>query len=112
MKKYIIVQLEVEGIHFWREAPDEVYYLRNSHRHNFFIRLCIEVKHNNRDKEFIMVKHSVKDYLENRYLTPKKSLYFDSKSCEDLAEELLKEFGAKWVEVYEDKENGARIEND
>ena len=39
-----------------------------------------------------------------------RTLEFGSQSCEMLAKEILIRFDAEWVEVWEDEENGARVD--
>ena len=37
MTQYVICALQMEGFHCWPEADGELAYLKNSHRHIFFI---------------------------------------------------------------------------
>lgn len=120
----VVMQLRVDGVHRFPDAPAEVNFLSFLHRHEFHIRVEVEVFHNDRDIEIIMAKHEMQKYFEDHY--PKfahesKTINFDTKSCEDLAEELIMflkgyfageadEFGrarVMSVEVLEDGENGA-----
>ena len=39
-----------------------------------------------------------------------RTLEFGPMSCEMLAREILNRFDCEWVEVWEDQENGARVE--
>ena len=62
MKTRIIVNLEVEGIHRWKDAKaklPEVAYLANYHRHLFKIQVVMGVEDLDREIEFIDFKHSV-----------------------------------------------------
>jgi len=111
LKRYIWITFKKEGIHKYPDAPEEVKFLRYPHRHIFHFKVKIEVEHNNRDIEFIMLKRE----LENLYDPGKLEL--DYKSCEMLAEEildyLLQNYSSKRsmsVEVSEDGENGAVLE--
>lgn len=110
MKK-IVIKLQVEGIHCWPECPiSEVSYLKNPHRHMFYIRIEKEVEHNDRDVEIIDFKHIVTMYLDEVYYSNEYDcLDFKTMSCEDIAEHLLNRFKAHSVEVLEDNENGAII---
>lgn len=104
MKKEIIINLQVEGLHHWPECDiDEVWFLKNKHRHIFYITLIKEVGHNDRDIEIIKLKREIKQYLGV------EPINFGRKSCEDIAEDLLTQFNANTVIVLEDNENGARI---
>lgn len=109
MTKYIVVKLVVEGIHCWPECPiEEVKFLREPHRHLFHIRASKEVSHNDRDIEIIKLKRDIRAYLWETY-GDGRQCQFDRMSCEDLAEEILKEFNCEVVEVLEDNENGAIV---
>lgn len=103
------VKLEVEGLHRWEECPiEEVSYLRNDHRHIFGVIAHKLITHDKRDIEFIQLKHSIEQYLRNKYWNDTfKCLYFANKSCEVIARELILEFKLSYCEVNEDWENGA-----
>lgn len=95
-----------EAIHNWPECPfEEVSYLRDPHRHIFYIKAYKQVNHDDRDVEFIMLKHDISFYLRQTY--PAKQL--GATSCEMLALKLVKEFDLSKCEVSEDNENGAIV---
>ena len=106
----VVIKTEFEGVHCYPEAPEEVDYLRYRHRHMFKVELEIEVFHDDRELEFIIVKHRVMEAFE-------KELH--NKSCEMIAKEI--QLWAKQmfphkgkprrvnVGVFEDGENGARV---
>lgn len=95
-----------EGIHCWPECPfEEVKYLRDPHRHLFYIKAYKTVHHDDRDVEFIMLKHQIENYMHATY--PGGQL--GRKSCEMLAEELIRKFDLVACDVSEDNENGAYI---
>jgi hypothetical protein len=116
MKTYVIVRLQVDGTHNFPAAKKlfpEVGFLADMHRHLFHIEAKVEVFHDNRDKEFIMLKRDIEDYLEKKYYRPvERTHYFGPMSCEMIAREILDEFNCKSVKVWEDLENGAEIERD
>lgn len=100
-----------EGIHRYETAPDEVKFLRDYHRHMFHIRLTLQVFHDDREIEFILLK---------RFLTRSCDEIFGENpsglSCEQIAKLIIErtqeEFGTdrKYVcEVSEDGENGATV---
>lgn len=93
------------GYHRWVDAPEDVAFLRDWHRHIFGVRLEKEVRHNNRDIEFFQLKRKVDYFLASVYQDKQFEL-----SCEAIAEDLLNKFAAVAVEVDEDGENGARVE--
>ena len=113
----VFCSLRVEGIHHWPECPhDEVAYLRDPHRHMFHITAHAPVNHDDRDVEFIMLKHEIKKYLLQKYATvtrvtfsSKQICEFGSMSCEMIAAELIEAFGLRACTVSEDGENGATV---
>ena len=110
-KKWIYVTFEKEGIHCYPEAPAGVEFLKHPHRHMFKFRVDIEVRHDDRDIEFILFKRE----LESLYSST-GTLALDYKSCEMIADDLAKYIFNAYprrdliIEVSEDGENGARIE--
>src|SRR5574344_266709 len=59
----VIVKTQFEGIHKYPEAPKEVEYLKYPHRHIFYVEVEIETFHDDRELEFIMVKHALDEYI-------------------------------------------------
>jgi hypothetical protein len=112
-KTEVYCTLQVEGTHNWPGCPyDEVDYLRVPHRHVFHVKAFAIVNHDDRDLEFIMLKHKIQAYLESKYFDPfgpHKLCVFGAKSCEMLARELIEQFGLSRCEVNEDNENGAIV---
>lgn len=109
--KLIIVRGQFEFCHRYASAPAEVSYLRELHRHMFNYEVELEVYHDDRELEFIMVKHEIDDYLSRR-----ESNWTDETSCEQMAECIGLCLQAKYgferslsVSVFEDNENGAKI---
>ena len=75
-------------------------YLKNLHRHLFYIRVIKDVSHNDRDIEIIKFKKSIIDYLNYRWYDDNyKCLMFDNMSCENIAEDLYKKFKASLVAI-------------
>jgi len=113
----IVVKFSIEGFHYWKDAPKEVKFLRDNHRHLFFF--CLEKKtlHDDRDLEIILFGRKVKEYLYKKYGQKNDDLSgsnvfwleFGPMSCEMIARELLVEFELEIAEVTEDLENGAII---
>ena len=114
MKTYIKVSFQKEGIHKFPGAKDlpGVEFLQYPHRHIFYFYVTMEVLHDNREVEFILFKRE----LENLY--SEHALELDYQSCEMMAESLINYIEENYpkraikVEVYEDNENGAIVEND
>jgi hypothetical protein len=113
-KTTVIVKLQVEGAHYFAKAKElfpEVGFLADRHRHIFHIKLSKEVFHDDRDIEFLVFKREILDYINKNYYDIVTGMCeFDNMSCEMIARELLERFGCVYVEVWEDDENGARVE--
>lgn len=104
----IVVRTQFEGWHQYNGAPQPVAYLKNLHRHIFHVEVVIDVNHNNRELEFILVKDAINTFI--------KSQPFDiTASCEQMAtmicEYLISVYGERNMQcsVYEDNENGGRV---
>ena len=114
IKTNVIVKLQVDGTHNWPNAKNvfpEVSFLSDIHRHVFHITASLRVTHSDRDREFIMLKRDIQDFLKQKFYDDKERTHvFNSMSCEMIAECILEYFGCDWVEVFEDNENGARVE--
>ena len=110
----VMVKLAVDGCHNFPKAAElfpEVNFLADRHRHMFHFTVACKVTHSDRDKEFIMLKRDIITYINTYYFnTQTRTCEFGPKSCEMLAEEVLNRFNAEWVEVWEDNENGAKVE--
>lgn len=111
-KTYITVRTDFIGYHRYPDAPDEVAFLRNLHRHKFNVEVKIEVERHDRELEFFMVQRQliamINDIME----------YVDNEcSCETMADRLLSytqdiypDHFIHSVSVFEDNENGATVE--
>jgi len=106
IEKQIIVKLQYEGVHRWKDCNIEsVLYLKDFHRHIFYIEVRKQVRHNDRDIEIIRFKHNILKYLDKTF-----DNFFGDMSCEDIAEVLMNEFELSYVKVLEDNENGALMQ--
>ena len=114
INKKIWVTFQKEGIHCYPAAgTDEklkdVSFLAHPHRHMFHFKVYLEVFHDDRDIEFILLKRE----LEALYGTG--TLKLDFMSCEMIAEELLAYLKDQYpdrditINVSEDNENGCEI---
>ena len=114
MKKTIILVFDIEGHHSWKDAPDDVSFLKHNHRHLFRIRIGQSVSHNDREKEIFLQQQVFKNFLRFKYETSVgnyKFHDFGNMSCEAIAEEIINlDNTINWVEVLEDNLGGARIE--
>lgn len=114
MKTIIGVKLSVEGMHYYLDASEKhglsVKFLEYPHRHMFHIEVRVSVKHDNRDKEFILLKREVIEYLHSKYYQEELNvLDFRKMSCEMIAKDLMFVFHADSVKVSEDDENYALV---
>ena len=106
--KTIFVRFRKGGIHCYPDAPEGVEFLKHPHRHEFHFEVEMEVFHNDREVEFILLKRELDALYGNKILN------LDFKSCEMLADELYQYLRQKYpnrylmIEVSEDGENGAR----
>jgi len=107
----VFCTLQVEGTHFWKDCPlDEVDYLAHNHRHVFHIKAYKKVTHDDRDVEFICLKHDILHYLRTEYFNEDSYVHvFGGRSCEMIANELIDRFNLSQCEVNEDNENGAIV---
>jgi hypothetical protein len=102
---------EFEGFHRWAGAPDSVEYLRTKHRHLFKCKVWVEVRHEDREIEFITLKHDCQKALGVLDIERVGS-------CEVVAGTILMELKKIYpkrmmmAEVSEDGECGARVELD
>lgn len=121
MKTFIYVTTQFEDMHSYPNAPEEVAFLRNPHRHMFHVKATIEVTHLDRELEFILVKRDIDKMCQaiKEIDTPAV------KSCERIATRLAIAISDKYswiidengferaraiiVEVNEDGENGAKV---
>ena len=81
----VVIIGEFEGFHFWKDAPAEVRFLKNLHRHKFHVEVTIDVKHNNRALEFFIVQHFLEDFIKVRFSDGEVG----PMSCEMIAEVIL-----------------------
>lgn len=111
---FIIVKTQFEYVHYYKNAPEAVSYLRHPHRHVFYVEAEIEVFDDDRELEFIIVKRDLNCYLNSFIVGPD--------SCEMLAKAIQQYLKKRWpapkslnrdrivnVKVFEDNENGAYI---
>lgn len=108
IQKFVYATLQKEFIHQYKDAPEEVSYLRYPHRHIAHIKVQIEVYRNDREIEFIMLKHKLEKHLDFTELT--------NNSCEMIADKILAFIQSEYdvnrdieITVSEDGENGCHL---
>ena len=118
-ERKIWITFRKEGIHKYPAAATDpalatgdeydVSFLGHPHRHIFHFRVSIEVKHDNRDIEFIQFKR----WLEKLYNVG--TLVLDYRSCEMMADDLYVQIAGRYpgraviIQVSEDGENGCDV---
>lgn len=112
---WAVVTLQFEGIHCWPQAPDEVLFLKNMHRHMFHVKVEIQQNHHDRDVEYIIAKRKLSqccELLQEQFRKDSEAM-----SCEGVAETLKGMTETMYpnrkvrVSVSEDGENGCLIED-
>ncbi len=110
----IVVTTEFKSFHKYTDAPKQVAFLRNIHRHKFFVKAKFEVTHDNRDLEFFIIQSKLEGYIGS-VLLPKLNDSQHQMSCEMMARLLIECFVQEglpvtFMSIFEDNENGAEIE--
>lgn len=115
-KSNVVVRTQFAGMHCWATCPhDEVSFLKNDHRHIFFVEVKIPVSHDDRDIEFFMLKEAVNNAIDYLYPVVHDIAILGSRSCEMVAQEIImvlaEEFPADKIicSVFEDAENGGEV---
>ena len=111
-KTFISGSFQREFIHSYPDAPEEVSFLREPHRHMLHIRTDIQVFNDDRELEFILVKRDLDQFATTLDLTVPST-----RSCETIARAFLNHIHEEWgirrdvrISVSEDGENGAILE--
>lgn len=119
--KTIAARVQFEGVHNWPEAPYEVSFLRQPHRHIFGVTAEVEVFKNDREIEFIMLGHRLKQFFKEKAKKDPNGVWqMGRTSCEDVANEVVGQLEAYFcgdghryiiVTVDEDGENFVTVDN-
>lgn len=115
MTKRVIATLRAVGFHRWDAAPPQVAYLASRHRHEFVFRVEVRVQGPDRETEFHLLQAAARAILGHQWPATEDGIEFGGASCESIAETVLAALGSAGyavhaVEVWEDAENGARVE--
>jgi hypothetical protein len=111
IRRRIWVTWALPGFHRYPDAPDEVAFLRNEHRHMFQFKVTLYVAHDDRELEFFMVQRRCVEFCKDK-------MGLDHQSCEMMAEKVLRFVEETYctqrnrfveVEVSEDGECGAIV---
>jgi hypothetical protein len=121
MRATVIVTTRFEATHCWKDAPEEVSFLRSPHRHMFHVKASYKVEDPTivrREVEFFTAKKELDAAI--RSLTSvgcgSDPPHLSEMSCENIAVTLHKTMACFCahvpfsIEVWEDGENGALVE--
>ena len=124
MQTTVFCKTKYEGIHRYPGAPLAVEYLSKPHRHIFGVKVEMDVFSDDREVEFIMLKHKVNAWLRIHF-NSNDVWEMGALSCEQVATQLLKFLQTEYpvpyhadqkrriiVTVDEDGENGAVVYGD
>jgi len=109
---FIKVKNQFEWFHKWVDAPDTEKFLRNTHRHIFYVETKIQVEGDDRELEYFAVKKMI-TVLIDQFIVGSE----ETESCEMIAEYIVDRLEIKYpnsrieVSVLEDNENGSEINN-
>jgi hypothetical protein len=114
------VKTTFRGIHNWPEAPEKVAFLRNLHRHIFYVSLMVPVTSDDREVEFFILQEELVRYINAKYPNVEDEnqeisiiKFLGHRSCEMIASEIcslfINKFHSVGVEVSEDNENSAIV---
>lgn len=116
MTTKLTIRFQLPGFHRFENVvevyPDnrEIWFLGQDHRHIFHFECTFPVMGHDRELEFFLLQESVKKWIFARYDGPFRKLDFGSRSCEMIAESILKAFPLMdSCTVTEDGENGATV---
>lgn len=109
-KRVVIIKTVFVGFHQWPDAPNVVLFLKNEHRHKFYVTAEFEI-HSDRELEYFMLLEKLNSIINSLYGTTFK---LGSKSCEVLCDELAFEIQSFCtdlvsISVFEDEENGSKL---
>lgn len=120
MNTHVIITTDFPGLHHWADAPNEVSFLRSPHRHLFHVKVSITEDHDrhkdSRETEFLLLKAFVDNFLVRSWPTVSPGVKdLGTTSCENIAAQIYeylmnKGYAVDYVEVFEDGENGARVD--
>ena len=110
-KTFIKVRTQFEFCHRWKDAPEEVAFLRNVHRHDFHVTCSIEVMHDDRELEFFMVLHRLEDFI-NREIKTMPDTTSCEQFCKKIGSYLIDTYGQRnmQIEVSEDNKSSSVVE--
>lgn len=106
MQAEIQIQFNVEGFHRYPDAPTQVFFLKERHRHTFRIAMGVRVTDLNREREIFLERERIKKLIRDEFYDPAE---FKDMSCEHIAAWLLEKTDYDWASVWEEQTGGARV---
>jgi hypothetical protein len=103
------IKFEREGYHAWPQAPAEVAFLQNLHRHKFYFEVRVQQFGDDRDLEYFLLSRKVQAWFDAQSWEGRTS-------CEMFAISIKRYLEGEYVDrlvqvsVKEDDENGAIIQ--
>lgn len=104
MRHFVRARVQFEGFHAWPDAPHEVDFLRDRHRHIFHIEATKAISED-RQTEFILLGRRIRAWVSSAF--DKGEL--GTTSCEELATMIASAFDLSACVVWEDNENGGGV---
>ena len=93
LKNFIEVNYQCEGIHRWKDCQLEgVEFLQDYHRHIFHIKVRMEVFHNDREVEIILLKRFLESYTQELLSKPVDL------SCEAMALSVYHQLAKEYIQ--------------
>lgn len=103
------IKFQRELFHCWIDAPPEVGFLRNLHRHIFFFEVDVQQFGDDRDLEYFILRKKVMQWFDSQTFSQRTSCEMFARAVREF---LLIEYPGRQVcvSVFEDDENGCRVE--
>ena len=84
-EKHIQIKTSFEAFHRWKDAPDELAFLRQYHRHLFHVTAQIDVRED-REIEFFQFKKTIDSFIHDDWIHVQENIVTDL-DVEDFDEE-------------------------
>lgn len=115
MSTELVISFEIDGLHFWPNAPKQYEEFSHPHRHLFKFICWYPQKGNNdptrREKELWELRQGTISYLNNNcWIKLNDSIDFGSMSCEGIAQTVKQDMNFSKVFVGEEWFLGAIVQ--
>ena len=109
MIKTIWINTQFPWFHSRADAPEEVKFLKNEHRHMFYVKVELAVNHDDRDIEFFIAKKYINQVISNIFPEHPTQDGYRIGSCEMACQSIYDKIKEKYkvisISVNEDNEN-------